>query len=69
MSRKCWVAVNKNGFICLFTDTPKRNTDTGRWEGNLYVDSVIYKIVKDLVNKVCMSWNNEPEFFEFSNKE
>lgn len=66
-SRKCWIAVNKNGFICTFTDQPIRNEETGKWNGNYYVDSIIYKIIKDLVIKSKMNWNNEPEFFEFTN--
>lgn len=67
-SRKCWVGVNKNGFICTFVNQPKRNVELGKWEGEYYVDSLIYKIVKDLVNKSNFSWNNDPEYFEFGNQ-
>ena len=67
-SRECWVAVNKNGFIVLFTKEPKRNIEAGKWEGNLYADSVIYNIMKDIVKKGKMTWESEPEYFSFENK-
>jgi len=67
-SRKCWVAVNKDGFISMFTDVPVRNNNTGKWEGTYYLDSFIYGIVKDMITKVNMKWDNEPEFFEFGPK-
>ena len=68
VSIKCWAAVNKNGFISLFTDQPQRNTDTGKWEGNLYLNSVIYKMIVDLFEKANFSWMNDPEYFEFGVK-
>ena len=66
---KCWAAVNKNGFIVLFTNQPKRNIDSGQWEGELYVNSIVYKAIKDLFEKVNFSWEKEAEYFEFGNKE
>lgn len=65
ISIKCWAGVNKNGFLCLFSEQPKRNINTGKWEGLFYVNSVIYKIIKDLFDKVNFNWEREPEYFEF----
>jgi hypothetical protein len=62
---KCWAAVNKNGFLVLFTEQPKRNEKTCKWEGNLYVNSVLYKTIKELFDKVNFNWEKEPEYFEF----
>ena len=67
-SRECWLAVNKNGFIGCFVKQPKRNIETGKWEGEFYLDSVVYNIMKDIVAKANMTWENEPEFFSFENK-
>ena len=67
-TNKCWAAVNKNGFMTLFTDQPTRNTAAGKWEGNMYVNSVAYKAIKDLFEKVNFSWEREPEYFEFGKK-
>ena len=67
-SRECWVAVNKNGFISLFVKQPTRNEKTGKWECELYLDSVVYNIMKDIITKSNFNWENEPEFFSFENK-
>ena len=66
-TRKCWVAVNKNGFICMFVNEPTRNLELGKWEGEIYLDSLIYKTISSVI---CakMTWENEAEFFEFSPK-
>ena len=69
MANKCWAAVNKNGFVSLFTDKPTRNEETGRWEGKLYINSAAYKAIKDLFEKVSFGWNRDAEYFEFGNKE
>lgn len=68
-SKKCWAACNKDGFITLFTEQPKRNIETGKWEGPIYINSVVYKAIKDLFEKVCFSWEREAEYFEFGDKE
>lgn len=64
-SLKCWAAVNKNGFLSLFIEQPKRNSEKGKWEGNLYINSVAYKAIKELFDKVSFNWEKEPEYFEF----
>lgn len=65
--RECWLAVNRNGFIGLYTKMPVRNEKTGKWEGELYCDSVVYKIMEDLVAKANVTWENDPEYFSFGN--
>lgn len=65
---KTWAGVNKNGFLMLFTKEPKRNTETNKWEGEPYVNSVIYKMLTNLVEKAGMNWDNDAEYFEFEIK-
>ena len=65
---KTWAAVNKNGFLLLFTNEPTRNDNTGKWEGELYVNSAIHKMLGPLVEQANMSWENDPEYFEFEIK-
>lgn len=62
---KVWAAVNKNGFLVLTTDKPTKNMKSGKWEGNYYVNSTIYNMVKDLFSKANFNWQNEAEYFEF----
>ena len=68
-SKKFWAAVNKNGFIGMFTEQPSRNIETGKWEGSIYLNSVFYKAIKDLFTKAKFTWEREPEYFEFETKE
>ena len=57
-----WFAVNKNGFVGLYSDEPKRNKDIGKWESKLpFINSVIYEQIIDLVQKTSMTWDKEPE--------
>jgi hypothetical protein len=67
-SIKCWACINKNGFLVLFTQEPKRNVETGKWEGEFYLNSVIYKIIKDLFENTVRTWENDAEYFEFALK-
>lgn len=62
---KTWAAVDKNGFLSLFTSEPKRNNETCKWEGEKYVNSVIYKMLVNLVENAGMNWDNDAEYFEF----
>ena len=62
---KVWAGVNKNGFLVLFTKEPKRNVAAGKWEGEMYINSAIYKMLTNLVEQAKMSWENEAEYFEF----
>lgn len=41
-----WVAIAKDGYLMLFTDKPMQ-TNTS-WEGNHYVNSVLYENVKKI---------------------
>lgn len=63
-----YAAVNRNGFLMLFTKEPKRNNETGKWDGEPYVNSAIHKMLLPLVEKANMNWENEPEYFEFEVK-
>ena len=60
-----WVTIAKNGTIQLFTGIePKRGEKS--WIGTFYINSLIYKTVKDLVKNTPLSWKSEPEFLEFT---
>lgn len=63
---KVWAARNKNGFLVLTSNKPKKNESAGRWEGTYYINSRVYNVIKDLFDKANMNWQNEPEYFEFS---
>lgn len=67
-NRKCWIAVNKSGFINMFVNEPKRNEETGKWEGEFYLDSVIYKMIAEVVKTANMNWDDDPEYFDFNLK-
>ena len=62
-----WVYVNKNGFIGMSIDEPKRNEKNGKWVvQNPFCNSQLYNMIVATVQKTNMSWNNEPEFFEMN---
>jgi hypothetical protein len=59
-----WVAIAKDGYLMLFTDKPTR-TNTS-WEGNYYVNSVLYGNVKNLIGGSNMTFETEPEPITFT---
>lgn len=64
-----WVAVNKNGFISMFLgEEPKRNIETGKWEGIFYVNSLLYKDIIKLVEKSNITWACDPFNLQISLK-
>lgn len=64
-TQKIWVAVNKNGDIRMFTDEPKRNTKTGKWESKQpFVNSLLFTEVKSIIEHANVNWESEPNFFE-----
>ena len=61
-----WFAVNKNGFIGIYSDEPKRNIETGKWESKFpFINSLIYDQICQLVEKAKLDWNKEPECISF----
>ena len=57
-----WFSVNKNGFINISKDEPRRNNELGKWEYYFpYINSIIYEQIKNLVEKVNFSWKNDYE--------
>ena len=62
-----WFAVNKNGFVGLYAEEPKRNSKIGKWE-SLYpfINSIIYKEISELVEKTKINWEHEPECITLS---
>ena len=62
---KIWAAINKNGFLVLTTDKPNKNMKSGKWEGNYYINSIIYNMVKDLFSKTDFNWQSDAQYFEF----
>ena len=64
-TQKIWVAVNKNGEIRMFTDEPKRNIKTGKWESSHpFVNSTLYNEVKSIIEHANVNWESEANFFE-----
>lgn len=65
MTISIYLAVNKNGDVRMFTDEPKRNEATGKWESkHPFVNSVLYKEFVELVSKTNINWEHEPENFQ-----
>jgi len=61
-----WFAVNKNGFVNMFLNTPVRNKESGVWTSNHYfINSEIYPQICTLVEKAKMNWDSEPEVIQF----
>lgn len=58
-----WFAKAKNGMLLTFTSEPKRKGDS--WEGNFYVNSIIYENIKNMLNGTSYSWKDEPQYLEF----
>ena len=69
MSKKTitvWFAVNKNGFVGMYAEEPKRNNKTGKWESKFpFVNSGVYNQIRELAEKVNFDWNKEPECITF----
>lgn len=62
-NQSIWVAVNKNKFVVMFIERPKRNNYTGKWEGKYYCNSIAYSQLKDLVEHAELTWQHDPEPF------
>ena len=63
-----WFSINKNGFLNLSIDEPKRNSKLNKWEFKFpYLNSVAYKEIKDLVEKAKINWEHEPEYLMIQN--
>lgn len=57
-----WFAVNKNGFIGLYSNEPTRNNETGKWESKYpFVNSIIYQNIKNMIESSNFDWNQEPQ--------
>ena len=57
-----WFAVNKNGFVGLYADEPKRNNELGKWESkHPFVNSIIYEQIVNLAEKSNLTWDKDPE--------
>lgn len=57
-----WFAVNKSGFVGLYSEEPKRNESVKKWESQYpFVNAVLYKEIQNIVEKTGMNWDSEPE--------
>ena len=64
-SQQIWFCVDKNGFICMFTEKPIKNVVKGTWESkNPYINSKIYNDICAIVQQAKMTFENEPEVIE-----
>lgn len=60
-----FVTLDKKNNVYLWLDEPKRESDTDVYKGQyLYLNSVRYKEISELVKKSSLTWNSEPVVFE-----
>lgn len=59
-----WFAVNRDGFLGLYLEEPKRDDTTGKWVSDKpFLNTVLYRQVKDMVDKSKFTWSMDPECF------
>ena len=64
---KCYVGVNKDKTVQMFTSPPKRNMEKCIWESdNIYINSRIYQEVIKMMNNAELTWDNDYEYFDFN---
>jgi hypothetical protein len=60
-----FVTLDKKNNVYLWLDEPKRESDTDVYKGQyLYLNSIRYKEISELVKKSSLTWNSEPVVFE-----
>lgn len=60
-----FVTLDKKNNIYLWLDEPKRESDKDVYKGQyLYLNSIRYKEISELVKKSSLTWNSEPVVFE-----
>lgn len=60
-----FVTLDKKNNVYLWLDEPKRESDADVYKGKyLYLNSVRYKEISELVKKSSLTWNSEPVVFE-----
>lgn len=65
MTKKIWLAVNKNGFINLFSGEPVRYEEEQKWMGKLpYINSVVYSQLAKIAVNNGITWESDPLEFE-----
>ena len=72
MSKKTigiWFGVNRNGFLYMSSEKPTKNEKAGKWESQMpFCASAIYSQIKQLADKIDMSWNSDLEYMEINVK-
>ena len=60
-----FVTLDKKNNVYLWLDEPKRESEADIYKGQyLYLNSVRYKEIAELVKKSSLTWNSEPVVFE-----
>lgn len=60
-----FVTLDKKNNVYLWLDEPKRESDSDIYKGQyLYLNSLRYKEIAELVKKSSLTWNSEPVVFE-----
>lgn len=60
-----FVTLDKKNNVYLWLDEPKRESEADVYKGQyLYLNSVRYKEIAELVKKSSLTWNSEPVVFE-----
>lgn len=59
-----WVSINQNGFVNVSLDQPIRNEQLAKWSYKYpFVNSYVYKDIKNIVEHTKLNWQNDAEFF------
>lgn len=62
-----WVAVDRNGWIGLYSTEPTKNEQTGKWDSpNPFCNYQVRKELEALIKRTDMGWNSEPAFFKIT---
>ena len=60
-----WIVKNKSGKLMIFIKEPTRDIDNGIWKGDIYLNSVLYNQMSQMLQQSEFSWDNDPEPIEF----
>ena len=59
---KFWIAVSKTGVVLTFINEPTKEGD--KWVGDIYVNSIHYNQINDVVKKSSMTFDTPPQYIE-----
>lgn len=60
-----WFAKNKNEHLVMFTSEPIREGE--KWVGDYYLNSVVYNVLSQMLEKTPYSFDDDAQYIEFTN--